>query len=81
MFDFVDAGLPTTVCSEDRFRDRITGLLKRMAAVGADVAVVEAGASPLEPYNGRVAVELLEPHLRFTTLCASSRATDSSTGP
>lgn len=71
VFDFVDAGLPTTVCSEDRFRNAMEGLLRRMAATGADVAVVEAGASPLEPYNGRVAVELLEPHLRFTTLCAS----------
>ena len=71
VFDFVDAGLPTTVCPEPLFRERISGLLRRMAATGADVAVVEAGASPLEPYNGRAAVELLEPHLRFTTLCAS----------
>lgn len=71
VFDFVDAGLPTTVCSEGRFRGAMEWLLWRMAATHADVAVVEAGASPLEPYNGRVAVELLEPHLRFTTLCAS----------
>ncbi|MDT8342325.1 MAG: hypothetical protein RQ751_12500 [Longimicrobiales bacterium] len=71
VFDFVDAGLPTTVCPEARFREAMDGLLRRMAATGADVAVIEAGASPLEPYNGRTAVELLEPHLRFTTLCAS----------
>lgn len=71
IFDFVDAGLPTTVCAEARFRSAMDGLMRRMAATGADVAVVEAGASPLEPYNGRVAVELLEPWLRFTTLCAS----------
>lgn len=71
IFDFVDAGLPTTVCPEGEFRPAIQGLLQRMAATGADVAVIEAGASPLEPYNGATAVELLRPHLRFTILCAS----------
>jgi hypothetical protein len=71
VYDFVDAGLPTTVCPEDEFRRAITGMLKRMADADADVAVIEAGASPLEPYNGKVAVELLGPHIRFTMLCAS----------
>ena len=33
--------------------------------------VAEAGASPLEPYNGGVAMELLERHVRCTILCAS----------
>lgn len=71
VFDFVDAGLPTTVCPEEEFRHAMTGMLKRMADVDADVAVIEAGASPLEPYNGKTAVELLGPHIRFTILCAS----------
>jgi len=71
IFDFVDAGLPTTVCPSHRFRSALDGLLRRMAATEADVAVIEAGASPLEPYNGQVAVEVLEPHTRFTVLCAS----------
>jgi hypothetical protein len=42
-----------------------------MATLPADVAVIEAGASPLEPYNGDAAVELLEPHIRLTVLCTA----------
>lgn len=71
IFDFVDAGLPTTVCPSRKFRTALGGLLRRMADTGADVAVIEAGASPLEPYNGQTAVEILKPHARFTILCAS----------
>lgn len=69
--DFVDAGLPSTVCSPEEYRQAVGGLLSLMAEVPADVAVVEAGASPLEPYNGAVAVELLRPAVRCTVLCAS----------
>lgn len=71
IFDFVDAGLPTTVCHEDKFIKALTHLLSRMAMVDADVAVLEAGASPLEPYNGRLAVEMIEKNVRFTVACAS----------
>ena len=42
-----------------------------MAQVDADVLVAEAGASPLEPYNGSVAVEELQDRIRCTVLCAS----------
>ena len=42
-----------------------------MAADGADVLVAEAGASPLEPYNGSVAIAELEGQVKFTVLCAS----------
>ena len=70
-FDFVDAGLPTTVCPPDEFRPAIGGLLRRMAATGASAAVIEAGASPLEPYNGGTLVEMLEGHIVFTILAAS----------
>jgi hypothetical protein len=35
------------------------------------VAVIEAGASPLEPYNGELAIEILRPAVRCTVLCAS----------
>ena len=69
IFDFVDAGLPSTVCSATDYRRAIGALLSQMAASPADVAVIEAGASPLEPYNGDVAVELLEPFIRLTVLC------------
>lgn len=70
-FDFVDAGLPSTVCPQEEFRQRISSLLGEIAATPADVAVFEAGASPLEPYNGATVVELLDPHIRCTVLCAS----------
>lgn len=71
IFDFVDAGLPSTVCPEPEYRLALTDLLSRMAKAEADVAVVEVGASPLEPYNGAVAVAALERSVRLTLLCAS----------
>lgn len=71
IFDFVDAGLPSTACPAGEYRSAIEGLLSRMAGVRADVAVVEVGASPLEPYNGTVAIEMLEPAVRMTILCAT----------
>jgi hypothetical protein len=37
----------------------------------ADVVVAEVGASPLEPYNGEAAVEMIEDNVAFTVLCAS----------
>lgn len=71
IFDFVDAGLPSTVCAEDSFRHSLAGLLHQIAATGADVLVAEAGASPLEPYNGAAAVDALKANTCFTVLCAS----------
>jgi hypothetical protein len=70
-FDFVDAGLPSTVVPEAEYRAALRQLLSRMAQPPADVAVVEIGASPLEPYNGSVAVEELQEALAMTVLCAS----------
>jgi hypothetical protein len=70
-FDFVDVGLPSTVIPEDEYRVAIRQLLARMAQPPADVAVVEIGASPLEPYNGAVAVEEMQDALAMTVLCAS----------
>jgi hypothetical protein len=67
----VDAGLPSTVCPAEEFRTRLQGLLGRIATTPADVAVFEAGASPLEPYNGATAFEMLAPHVRCMVLCAS----------
>lgn len=69
IYDFVDGGLPTTVVPEARFREAIGGVLERMQ--DADVIVAEVGASPLEPYNGEAAVELVEEQVAFTLLCAS----------
>lgn len=70
-FDFIDAGLPTTVVPPDEYRDAVSGLLARMADTGATVAVIEAGASPLEPYNGGTLVDMLGDRIAFTILAAS----------
>ena len=71
IYDFVDVGLPSTVCPEEEFRRALRRLMGIMMADGADVLVAEAGASPLEPYNGSVAIAELERQVRFTVLCAS----------
>lgn len=71
VFDFVDVGLPSTVISEDSFRAAIRPLLRHIAAQQPDVVVVEAGASPLEPYNGAAAVDELKENICCTILCAS----------
>jgi hypothetical protein len=70
-FDFVDAGLPTTVVTVDEYRAAISKLLPRIAETGASVAVVEAGASPLEPYNGGTLVDMLGSNVAYTLLSAS----------
>ncbi len=71
IFDFVDAGLPSTIAPASDFRASVRGLLTRMARPDADVAVIEVGASPLEPYNGDVAIEELKDAVCLTILCAS----------
>ena len=71
IFDFVDAGMPSTVCSTEDYRRALRPLLSRMAAVAADVAVIEIGASPLEPYNGAVTIKEIGRNVRVTILCAS----------
>ena len=71
IFDFVDAGLPSTVVSEKEYRHALHNLLSRMAAVEADVVVAEVGASPREPYNGATAIEEIGLNVRCTVLSAS----------
>lgn len=71
IFDFVDAGLPSTVVPEKVFRDAIRPLLYEIASLEPDVVVAEAGASPLEPYNGAAAIDELGDNICCTILCAS----------
>lgn len=71
VFDFVDVGLPSTVVPTDEYRTAVRQLLNRMKEPPADVAVVEIGASPLEPYNGAIAVEELQAARVMTILCTS----------
>jgi hypothetical protein len=71
IFDFVDAGLASTVCPEPEYREALEVMMSKIAACEADVVVAEAGASPLEPYNGSVVVDYLKEQTCFTVLCAS----------
>lgn len=71
VFDFVDAGLPSTVCSREEFLPALEHMLSLLEAEGGDVAVIEIGSSPLEPYNGDVAIDYIRENIRCTMLCAS----------
>ena len=71
VFDFVDAGLPSTVTDTEDFKQSLDRLLSLIAAEEPDVLVAEAGASPLEPYNGKTAIDVLGERVRFNVLCAS----------
>lgn len=71
VFDFVDAGLPSSVGPPDTYRSALRRLLGRIQREAPDIVVAEAGASPLEPYNGQVAMDELRPHVCYTVLCAS----------
>lgn len=70
ILDFVDAGLPSTVVPEARFREAMKYMLSRLAAEQPEVVVAEAGASPLEPYNGDMCIKALRKHIAFVVLCA-----------
>jgi hypothetical protein len=71
VFDFVDEGLPSTICPPEAFAAALDRMLTRMTVGQPDVAVIEAGASPLEPYNGTLALARILPETRMTLLCAS----------
>lgn len=73
IYDFVDAGLPTTVVSDGTFRASIEPVLGHVEAHDSDVDVLvaEVGASPLEPYSGETAIELIEDNVAFSVLCAT----------
>lgn len=71
VFDFVDAGLPSSICPPEEFRVAVRQMLALIAAEEPDVAVVEAGASPFEPYNGDIVLQEMREQIRCTVLCAS----------
>ncbi len=70
IYDFVDAGLPSSAVDEATYREALSYLLSRIAVDKPDVVVAEAGASPLEPYNGAIAKEMIRDQVRFKLLCA-----------
>ena len=71
IYDFVDVGLPSTIVDPEEYRARLRELLCLVAAGEPDVVVAEAGASPLEPYNGEIVMEELADNIACTVLCAS----------
>jgi hypothetical protein len=71
VFDFVDEGLPSTICPGEQFAEALDRMLARISACRPDVVVIESGASPLEPYNGTLALARILPATRMTLLCAS----------
>lgn len=71
VFDFVDVGLPSTVCPPQEFSKALRNLLSMIPDTDAEVLVAEAGASPLEPYNGSVAMEMIDQDVKMLVLSAS----------
>jgi hypothetical protein len=71
ILDFVDVGLPATLLAQDEFAGHVGRMLRLLADRPVDVVVVEIGASPMEPYNGAVAMQQLRPHVCLTLLAAS----------
>ena len=70
IYDFVDAGLPSTIVPADEFRTAIRPLLSLIDEHQPDVMVAEAGASPLEPYNGAAIMDELGDAIRCVILAA-----------
>lgn len=70
IYDFVDAGLPSTIVPEMEFRAAIRPLLGLIDEHQPDVMVAEAGASPLEPYNGAALMDELGDAIRCIVLAA-----------
>lgn len=71
VLDFVDVGLPSSICPKKTYQHKLQQLLSRIALVNADVAVIEIGASPLEPYNGDIAINAIRDQIKCTVLSAS----------
>lgn len=69
--DFVDAGLPSTVVKGNEYIKALKTMLGKIQKEEADVAVIEIGASPMEPYNGTIAIKYINPMVKFRILCAS----------
>lgn len=71
VFDFVDAGLPSSICDKDVYLKKVEYMKNLISSIDADVAVIEIGASPLEPYNGDIAIEAIRKHVKCVILSAS----------
>ncbi|NNL15929.1 MAG: hypothetical protein HKO81_04725 [Flavobacteriaceae bacterium] len=71
VIDFVDAGLPSTICPRNVYLSKLKHIKNFISNVDPDFAVIEVGASPLEPYNGDLAIEAIKDQIKFIILCAA----------
>ena len=71
VMDFVDVGLPSSIFPRIPYKERIELLLSHIEKFKADIAIIEIGASPLEPYNGDIAIKLIGDQIKCTVLSAS----------
>ena len=71
ILDFVDVGLPSTIVPPGLYRQRLPKLLSLIQETEADIAIIEIGASPLEPYNGDIAYNTIKEAVKCTILSAS----------
>lgn len=71
VMDFVDVGLPSSICPKEEYKVKLNQLLSKIATVKADIAIIEIGASPLESYNGDIAINTIREHVKCTILSAS----------
>lgn len=71
VIDFVDAGLPSSICPRKVFKAKMEYMKNFISSVKADVAVIEIGASPIEPYNGDLACAAIKDQVKCVVLCAS----------
>ncbi|XLS30690.1 hypothetical protein ACJD0Z_07640 [Flavobacteriaceae bacterium M23B6Z8] len=71
VIDFVDVGLPSSIYPSNAYRKKLKELLTRIEMQKPDIAVVEIGASPLEPYNGDIAIEEIRDQIKCLILSAS----------
>jgi len=71
IYDFVNVGLPSSIFPREEFRMKVKQITNRMAREKADIAVVEIGASPLEPYNGDLAINAIRDQIKCVILSAS----------
>lgn len=71
ILDFVDVGLPSSICPKEIYQVKLEQMLSRIALENADIAIIEIGASPLEPYNGDIAIDAIRENVKCTILSAS----------
>ena len=71
VFDFVDVGLPSSIYPKEGFQEKLQQLLSKIEHEHGDVAIIEIGASPLEPYNGDIAIQAIREQIKCIILAAS----------